>query len=155
MAPFGTIVQWFARHEYLMEVIAANLSGCPIANAAFFMAETGYAGKRNITKSLISLSSLEPKKQERLQWLLGQLHKHNQLRNAIAHNTWCEGTRSGSIKPLGIRVRTGKAEITGIDPSEPDHTTAELWAAADDLAKNYNQLRDYLVELEFLKDIDR
>jgi hypothetical protein len=100
MAAFGSIVQHFARHEYLMQSIMSMLLKVPVSNIAFLTGGLGYAAKCDALLSLLRDIEIAEDQKERIRWFLGELHKFNQLRNHIAHSVWKAGTRPQSIKPL-------------------------------------------------------
>jgi hypothetical protein len=77
MAAFGSVVQHFARHEYLMEGIACVLLRAPLSNISLLMAGLGYSGKRDAVLSLLRDVQLPEEHVERIRWFLGELHKHN------------------------------------------------------------------------------
>src|SRR5439155_24845022 len=56
MGVFGTIVQNFARHEYLMQAIMAALLSAPLSNAALITAGLGYSGKRDALLACCEMS---------------------------------------------------------------------------------------------------
>lgn len=135
MAAFGSIVQHFARHEYLMQGIMCALLKVPASNIGLITAGHGYAGKRDALRSLLHDIEIAADRKERIVWFLGQLHKHNQLRNHIAHSMWIAGTRPNSVKPLGVDPRGGDAKFIGLDPAEKDYLLRELVKIADELGK--------------------
>jgi hypothetical protein len=62
MTTFGSIVQGFARHEYLMQTLARSLLNAPhLSNVALLTAGLGYAGKRDATLSLLRDVSTAPR----------------------------------------------------------------------------------------------
>ena len=104
----------------------------------------GYSGKRDALRSLLRDVDLVPKVRERIAWYLGELHKHNQLRNHAAHSIWKEGTRPDLIKPIGVDPRGGDAKYLGLDSSEKDYLLVELIKIADELGTNFTKFRAYL-----------
>ena len=144
MAAFGSIVQHFARHEHLMQGIACALLRVPLSNVALLTAGLGYSGKRDAILSLLRDVDIETDRVERIRWFLGELHKHNQLRNHIAHSLWKTGTRPDSIKPLGASARGGNARFLGQGDGEKDWLLHELIDVADELGANYDRFVDYL-----------
>jgi hypothetical protein len=81
---------------------------------------------------------------------MGEVRKHNNLRNAIAHNVWSRGKRPNSIKPISLGVRGGTTSIKGVSEEEPDYTPEELGTIVDDLFKLHEQFRRYLLEIGYL-----
>jgi hypothetical protein len=145
MAAFGSIVQHFARHEYLMQGIMCAMLKVPLSNVAMMTSGLGYAGKRDALRSLLRDVEIAGNLRERIVWFMGELHKHNQLRNHVAHSMWKEGTRPGSIKPIGADPRGGDAKYLGLDPSEKDYLLVELIEIADELGHN---LRKFMIFLD-------
>jgi hypothetical protein len=146
MTAFGCIVQHFARHEYLMQSVMCMLLKIPnsLSNVALVTSGLGYTGKRDALLSLLRDVDIDASQRERIRWFMGELHKHNQLRNHVAHSMWKAGERPGSIKPLGANPRGGKAKFVGHDPNEPDYLLDELTEIADELGRNFDGFRDYL-----------
>lgn len=150
MAAFGSIVQHFARHEYLMQTLASMLLRAPISNVALLTAGLGYAGKRDAILSLLRDVQLPPGGADRIRWFLGELHKHNQLRNHVAHSLWKAGARAESIKPLGADARGGNARFLGLDANEKDWLIEELVDVANELGRNYDRFVDYLESVSLM-----
>jgi hypothetical protein len=124
--------------------IVCALLKAPLSNVALITAGLGCSGKRDALLSLLRDVPLPVDQIERLRWFLGELHKHNQLRNHIAHSMWTAGTRPHSIKPLGADARSGLAKFLGEEPTEKDWLLAELIDIADELGTNYDRFVDYL-----------
>ncbi|QEX23793.1 hypothetical protein FRZ61_37320 [Hypericibacter adhaerens] len=141
---FGQIIQGFARHEHIMQALMGKLVGAEISIAYLLTTGLGYAGKRDTLLSLLRHVSLPAEQIERIRWYLGELHKHNKLRNHIAHSMWVAAGRPGAIKPHAAVVRGGVGQFVGFDPDEPAYTSDELIAIGNEIAKNYNDLLDYL-----------
>jgi hypothetical protein len=151
MAAFGSIVQHFARHEYLMQTLARSLVHAPeLSNIALLTSGLGYSGKRDAILSLLRDVQLPPRQKERIKWFLGELHKHNQLRNHVAHSIWKAGTRPHSIKPIGADARGGLARFIGLDPKEKDWLLDELLHIANELGKNHDRFVDYLASVSLM-----
>jgi len=85
---------------------------------------------------------------EKIRWYLGEIHKHNDLRNSIAHSIWVKGKRSGSIKPFHIKVRGGQLKLMGaaISTHEIDYTSAELKKIAHELAVTIDKFGEFLIQ---------
>jgi hypothetical protein len=62
-----------------------------------------------------------------LEKLMDRVRKAHSLRNQIAHCTWMQGTKSGTIKPLMMSART-VLKMLGIEHNEKQWTAAELHA---------------------------
>jgi hypothetical protein len=146
MAAFGSIVQHFARHEYLMQSAMCMLLKLPksLSNVALVTGGLGYTGKRDALLSLLRDVEIDDGQRERIRWFMGELHKHNQLRNHVAHSIWKAGTRPESIKPMGADARGGNAKFLGFDSAERDYLLEELIDIANELGGNFDKFRDFL-----------
>jgi hypothetical protein len=147
---FGAIIHECARYEYLMVGITAKILGLKVIQASVMMADLPYRGKLATFKATIKLHDLKPEQREKIIWFLGNMSKHNQLRNHIAHSTWKRGDRPDSIKPLGCDVRSGEAVFLGIGENETDYTLQDLEGVAMDLINNRNAFAKYLREQNLL-----
>jgi hypothetical protein len=136
-----------------MTIIVSFVTKTDLIQTVIMMAEHNYTGKRNTARSIIYMSSLKPKQKEKLIWFLGEIHKHNALRNHIAHSTWVVGTRPGSIKPFGISIRDRKPRFVGMGEGEPDWMVSDLEAAADELNRTYDDLKDYMDSIGLVPDM--
>jgi hypothetical protein len=147
---FGAIVHMFARHERLMVGIMSRLMNAHPYQVAQITAELPYRGKRETLTAMIKQTKIDAKHVERVCWFLGELHKHNHLRNAIAHSMWKRGGREGAIKPFGLSIRGGRTTYQGMDDDERDYIASELIAVANELVRNFNAFRGYLVSNDLL-----
>jgi hypothetical protein len=147
---FGAIVHLFARHETLMVGVMSKLMNTDIAELHMIAAELPYRGKRDALLAMIKSKLLPLEQIERITWFLGELHKRNGLRNAIAHSAWKHGARDNAVKPLSLSVRSEKVTIKGTDEDELDYTDQELVNIAIDLDTNYHRFRDYLFSIDLL-----
>jgi hypothetical protein len=92
---------------------------------------------------------------QRIETFLSILDKRNGLRNAIAHQAWKEGTRSGSVRPIGISVRGGQAKFKGLAQNEDEYTVDKLRCIANELARQYDSFVAYLDREGLLRSIPR
>jgi len=84
---FGAIIHSFARHEALMVGIMATIMDADVFYVSMITSELPYRGKRETLLAMIKQKPLSENQIEKIGGYLGQLHKYNQLRNAIAHST--------------------------------------------------------------------
>ena len=150
----GMIIQWFARHEYLMHIIATALLNTNIGAITILMTGLGYAGKRDAVKSLLNYVEINESHATKINEYLDKLHTHSGLRNGVAHSTWTEGSRPDAIKPLRIQVRGGKGKIIGTEESEQDYTSQELLDTANDIGALYNEFKDYIVGIGLMSIVE-
>lgn len=142
---FGAIIRQFARTEGLIAISIAWLTHTPLVAVAMLLEGLPYAGKRNAILSVIhGHPKVSKARAEKLAWFLGNIHKHNKLRNWICHSMWGRGTRPDSVKPGYIDVRSGKGTPYGHLPDEQDYTLKELFDVAQELTKEVNAFTVYL-----------
>jgi hypothetical protein len=152
MAVFGAIVRHFARHEYLMQGIMCALLKVPFSKVTLLTSGLGYSGKREALLSLLRDVEIEENTRDRVRSFVGELHKHNQLRNHVAHSMWKEGTRANSIKPIGADARQGRAKFIGHDPTEEDYLLDELVNVANELGRNFDSFRNFLDSVGLMRE---
>jgi hypothetical protein len=149
---FGAIVQHFARHEYLMQVIISAIVDAEITPISMLTVELSYSARRNALLSVMKAKPIPKKQLEKIETFLSRLHKRSVLRNSIAHHVWKEGSRPGSIRSLGLSVRRGAPEVLGNDE---EYTLEKLIKIANELGKLYDQFLDYLDKEGFLRSIPK
>lgn len=147
---FGAIIHQFARHEAIMVGVMCKLMDVDIVYGSMITAELPYRGKRDTLSAMIRAKDIPTDQIEKLNGYLGQLHKWNRLRNAIAHHTWKEGKRHGSIKPFGLSVRDGETNYIGLNEDEKDYTVRELINIANQLITLRRNLVQYLKRVDLL-----
>lgn len=151
---FGAIIHAFARHEALMVGAISKLVGANVVQITMVTAELPYRGKRDTLLALMKANSLPDDQIEKLSGYLGELHRSNPLRNAIAHSVWREGDRPGSIKPLGLSVRGGEASFLGIEAEDRDYTKKELISIANQLMDLRTRVFTYLQSIGLLPTVE-
>lgn len=148
MQPFGAIVQWYARHEVLMQFVMAKISGSDPHAAIIMTMGLGAKAKGDALQVLIKEG---PKARSRaIRKYLARLKRHSAVRNAIAHQTWKTGRRPNAIKPLTLLVHGGSGKIFGLSDNERDYTVTDLWNIANETAWLYNFAVHYAVSRDLL-----
>ncbi|HWY61813.1 MAG TPA: hypothetical protein VNW15_07935 [Rhizomicrobium sp.] len=143
---FGRIVQAFAAVEYLYKIIAGRINTASDGATLFLMCNTGYEGAKNILTAIINgLDISEDKKKSGLD-LIDAVHKRATLRNNASHNTWTEGRRPKSIKPIVLRARN-KLVTLGTGHNEKDWTAVELNQEADLILEGADAVTSFFVSL--------
>jgi hypothetical protein len=151
---FGAIIQYFARLELLMTSIVAQLLQISMTDSMIMMAGVGYAAKRAALLSILENHDVPLDRKTKIIKFLDEFHKHNNLRNNIAHNSWLEGRRPNSIKPGLVIVRGGKGRFIGVEDNEPDMTFEDFSVAMCELGNLYNAFLDYLEPIGLLTPIE-
>ena len=124
---FGAIVHQFARFERLIEETIHELLGAKqLAVTAMTLSALSYSNKKEALLSLLGIYDIKGVDGDKIKKYVTDFNAHSYLRNHIAHHTWIEGTRPGSIKPATISSRGGKLKVTGVLDSDQDYTISEL-----------------------------
>ncbi len=148
---FGAITHMFARNERLIERAIAAIAKTHPGWMALVTVGLPYSGKKDAFLSMLPYMKLSKVKRENLAGFVERLHTHAGLRNSIAHSVWQKGRKPGSVKPVGISVRGGRAKLRGLVHNEPEYTVEQLQKIADELTILHNSFRDYLKVLRLWK----
>jgi hypothetical protein len=124
--------------------IMSALVDVPLVQVSIMTVELAYRARRETLLSLMKAKPLPKRQLERIGTFLSVLDKRNGLRNAIAHQVWKSGKRSGSIRPVGISVRGGEVTFKGLLEGEDDYTADKLRRIANELARSYDKFVAYL-----------
>ncbi|MTJ82175.1 MAG: hypothetical protein F8N37_14370 [Telmatospirillum sp.] len=150
---FGAIVQWFARHEYLMQTAMAGITGTDLSTILVLTAGLSYTAKRDALASLTHTTGLPEPVGEAVRTYLDDLNRHNGLRNAVAHSMWVPGSRPDSIKPMRLIVRGGIGKPVGHIEDERDYLAEELLQVATDVAGIYQRFVEFLLSSGLVREV--
>jgi len=155
-ARFGSIIESFARLEYLILATMAAVAGIQDDMKVIVMTKSlTYAQKRDTLYSYFKLYETSADTQREIKTLLDKANKHHPLRNTIAHAIWHPGNRPKTIRPGYLDLRQGKGKIVGFDDEDIDYTMDELGNAANELRSVINGLIRYLRDSGLSADISR
>ena len=140
---FALIIQSFARLEHLIEMTISAVGNIEYEKATILTAGLGYQGKRDALFGILGTANITESQIDEIRAFLDEANKFNSIRNFIAHSIWVAGTRSGSIKPLAMRVR-GNLKYMGVLDSERDYTESDLIGISDKLALINNSYTAFL-----------
>lgn len=149
---FGAVIQWFARHEFLMQTAMAGITGMDLGPVAVLTAGLNYTAKRDALLSLIQATTVSEDKTQQIREYLDELHKYNALRNSIAHSLWVQGERANAIKPMRLVVRGGVVKLLGHAEGEQDFTAEELLQSASEIAGIYNRFLEFLIASKLIPE---
>lgn len=154
---FGTIIQWFARYESLMQEIMATVSGADATSIKLLTDGIGFAEKRRALLNLLRHRAVPFDQIEQIQSYLQVVRTFAQLRDDIAHSVWITGQPQNLIWPAWLT----HGPLTAVKPlhdlgkhmedfveDKDDKVTYTLDDFADiseSLATNYTGLREYAV----------
>ena len=150
---FGSIVQWFARYELLMQEIMATVAGSDSASIMLLTRGLDFTGKRRALFDLLRHRRFPLDQYDLIERYLMIPHTLTPLRNEIVHSTWVPGASSNSIQPdwilrlpASIRPFYGAAFVEHQE-DRIGYTLDDLGGAVERLAANYERFSDYLREV--------
>jgi hypothetical protein len=159
---FGAIVQWFARHEVLMDDVMSKVSGASRADIMLLSRRLDFGARREAMLDLLRHHGIPMDQLDRLCAYLVVPYTHMPLRHDIAHSVWRHGKQAESIQPNWILNlpptitpvtddpdRTGERRITR-DDSELTYSIQDLVDIEDILAENHRAMRVFLAEAGLL-----
>jgi hypothetical protein len=154
---FGTIIQWFARYELLMQEIMASIAGTDSGAVMLLTRGLDFSSKRRTLLDLLRRSAIPLDQYDRLNEYLTVPHTLTPLRDDIAHSAWIPGPATNSIQPdwilripPGVRPLHGK----GLFERKADTFSYSLESLGENvatLAANYARLSDYLQEIGLVR----
>ena len=140
---FGLIIQGFARAEHIMVEILGRLHGVRQQSMTILTVPLTYSSKRDTFLASLRAFEMPDDHKEKLRWHVGQINKHNNLRNAVAHYYWKKGARAGSVRPVFYKTRGGILDIRGFDDIDTDYTASELEKLARELISSIDRFDAY------------
>jgi hypothetical protein len=149
---FGTIVQWFARYELLMQEIVAKVTGCESSSIILLTRGLDFEGKRRALFDLLRHRKVPLDQYDLIERYLMIPHTLTPLRNDIVHSTWVPGPAPNSIQPEWIlrmppSVRPLRGEVfVEREEDRMAYSLGDLGEAVERLAENYERFLDYLRE---------
>jgi hypothetical protein len=145
---FGTIMQWFARHEVLIQEIMATVSGADVTSIKLLTTGLSVAEKHKALVNLLRHRAVPLGEIEQVRSYLEVLRGFTPLRNDIAHSVWIEGKPQNSIWPVWLSTRPRTAvrpmhdlgkntkEFIEGDNNEATYTLNDLGYIAKALERN-------------------
>jgi len=156
---FGTIVQWFARHELLMRKIMATVIGSDSAAVILLTRGLSFGDMRHAVLDLLRHRRVPLDQFDAVYRYLELPDALSTLCDKIEHSTWIPGPSPSSIQPDWIlpRPRTIKPMYAAADTRSEDfaedddekveYTLDDLEEAAETLGRNYEGFSDYVREV--------
>jgi hypothetical protein len=154
---FGTIIQWFARYELLMQEIMAAVTEADSGSVILLVRGLDFSGKRQALIDLLRHRTIPLDRYDEINRYLMVAHTLTPLRNDIAHSGWIPGPSSDGIQPnwvLRIPPSITPLHGDGLIEREEDKVTyslAELDEIVETLAVNYRRFVDYLREIGLVR----
>jgi len=153
---FGTIVQWFARYELLMQEIMATVIGSDSGAVILLTRRFTFGDKYHALLDLLRHRRIPLDQFDAVRNYLVLPHALSMLCDDIAHSTWIAGTSTNSIqpnwilrlpstiKPMRKAADTRSEDFAEDDDERVEYTLHELAEAAESLGKNYEVFSDYV-----------
>jgi hypothetical protein len=146
----GAIIQMFARHERLLDLIMVTLVE---GNSLVMVMTSGlsYRAKHDAVKAVLKAARSARQHVERINGFIGEIDQYSGLRNHMAHSIWTLGSRPGSVKPVSV-TRGGKTKWLGFGPDERDYTLEQLNQIVDTLNERVGEFQRFLLEVGIILD---
>jgi hypothetical protein len=160
---FGTIIQWFARYELLMQDVMATVAGSDSASVMLLTRGLDFSRKWRALLDLLRHSTIPLNQFDRISDYLLVPHTLTPLRNNIAHSAWIPSSPPDSIQPDWILRPAPGIKPLRNDPSAPSdkfvesdqakiaYTLDSLTEPVEILAGNYESFSDYLHEVGLIR----
>jgi hypothetical protein len=160
---FGTIIQWFAQYESLMQDVMATVTGSDFAAIMLLTRGLDFNEKRLALLDLLRHRPVPLDHFDRVCSYLTIPQNFAPLRNDIAHSTWRSSEPANSIQPNWIlRLPAGIVPLRN-DPNAPEeafiergqddvaYTLDDLEKIAVALAGNHRQFFEYLLQVGLVR----
>jgi len=154
---FGTIIQWFARYELLMQEIMAILMGADSGSVMLLTRGLDFSEKRQALFDLLRHRNIPLDRYDEINKFLMVPHTLTPLRNDIAHSGWVTGPSSDAIQPdwiLRLPPSVKPLHGPGLVEREEDkiaYSLDEFREIVDTLATNYKDFIKYLHEIGLVR----
>lgn len=153
---FGSIIQWFARYELLIQEVIATIVGAEPASVILLTRSLDFSGKRLALLDLLRHWTIPLDQFDRINEFLMVPHTLTPLWTDIVHSTWMPGPSSSWIQPDWILRSPPKVKAVHDNPAAPSenfverdqdkvaYTLDDLGEIVRTLAANHERLSDYL-----------
>jgi len=153
---FGTIIQWFAQYESLMQDVMVTVTGSDFAAVMLLTRGLDFNAKRLALLDLLRHRAVPLDHFDRVCAYLTIPQNLTPLRNDILHSTWRSSEPPNSIQPNWILRLPPSIVPLRTDPNAPDeafieHIQDEMAYTLDDLDKiavtlagNHHRFFEYL-----------
>ncbi len=151
---FGTIVQWFARYELLMQDVMATVAGSDAAAVMLLTRGLDFAAKRRVLLDLLRHRPVPMDQFDRIRGHLLIPEKLTPLLNNIGHSAWKAGVSATGVQPnwiLRIPPSVRPSHGDSVTPAayvedavdRVEYTLDDLAQIVENLAGNYALLLNY------------
>jgi hypothetical protein len=153
---FGTIVQWFARHELLMQEIMATVIGSDSAAVMLLTRDLIFSEKQQALLRLLRHRRVPLDRFDAVRAYLKVPHALSRLCDDIEHSAWVAGPSPNSIqpdwilrppptiKPMHKGADTRAEDFMEDDDDRVEYTLEEL---AETLSENHKSFANYAREV--------
>jgi hypothetical protein len=159
---FGSIAQWFARYERLMQEVIAQLSGADISAIMLLTQHLDFNEKWQALVQLLRHSTVPVDQFDRIRAFLLVPYTFIPLHHDIIHSTWVSSEEPDVIQPhwvlnlppmveaLHIQTDSLSQKFFIQDREKRKYTLHDFAEIENTLATNYQSLRRYLQEYKLL-----
>jgi hypothetical protein len=149
LVQFGTIVQWFARYEVLMQEIMAAVSGADMTSIKLLTVDLDFTAKRDALFRLLRHRAVPHDQLDQVQSYFQVADTFISLRNDIVHSAWLKGAPQNSIWPLWL-THGPLSAVTPLRDTAAGNTTYsldDLGEISRNIAVNHANLQAYVAGL--------
>jgi hypothetical protein len=153
---FGAIIQWFARHELLIEDVIATVAGAEPASVMLLTRNLDFDDKRLALLDLLRHWKFPLDRFDQINEYLMVPHSLMPLWRDIVHSEWVPGVSSSWIQPDWILRPTARVKPLHDDAAAPSenflerdqdkvaYTLDDLSQIVQALAANHQRFSEYL-----------
>ncbi len=160
---FGTVVQWFAHYELLMQDVMATVAGCDAAAVMLLTRGHDFAAKRQILLDLLRHRPVPLDQFDRIRDYLVMPDNLTPLRDNIMHSAWKPGVTATGVQPnwilripRSVRPARGAPTVSGTyvedDQDRIEYTLDDLLLVVESLAGNYALFQAYLRQVDLVRN---
>lgn len=160
---FGTVIQWFARYELLMQEVMATVIGSDAASVMILTRDLDFNGKRLTLLDLLRHREIPLDQYDKISAYLMIPYTLAPLRDEISHCAWIASQHPNSIQPDWILRLPTRIQSLHYDPNAPrDHfiecyqdkiaySLDDLKEVVEKLAAGHERFSEYLREVGLIR----
>ena len=141
---FGVIISEFARFETRLFIAVGGILDTDLGTSLILLGDVNLRQKIQTLRHLNSTLGIEGHVNPVIEDVLEEVGKLSTLRNWIAHCTWNEGRREGTIKPMIIGLRGEEIKLRGHEHNEPEFSLDYFKEEAEKLIATSSKLMNEL-----------
>jgi hypothetical protein len=158
---FGTIVQWFARYELLLQGIMAAVAGTDPAAVMLLTRRLDFAEKRRVLLDLLRHRPIPMDQFDRIRGFLFIPDSLTPLCDNITHSSWKPGASASGVQPNwvlrippSVRPSHGDPQTLGAyvedNQDRMEYTLEDLATVVENLKGNYDLFLAYVHDVKLM-----